>query len=124
MSKKTMRLLIIFMSIILVFLVLSLAVQIIILPQIKHETTELIIEQFIGSDTSASDVLEQMDQEDIETIEEIVSKSISSSDFSTISKYVANHDIDSIKKYANDKLTESDKQKYRIYTKNINTLNN
>lgn len=111
MSKKTIRLLIILTSVLLIFLVLSLVVQIIIIPKIKHEATELLIEQFIENDASASNILEQMDQQDLDTIEEIIDSSISSSDLSTISEYVVNRDIESIKKYAKSKLSESNKQK-------------
>lgn len=111
MSKKTIRLLIILTSVLLIFLVLSLVVQIIIIPKIKHEATELLIEQLIENDASASNILEQMDQQDLDTIEEIIDSSISSSDLSTISEYVVNRDIESIKKYAKSKLSESNKQK-------------
>lgn len=111
MSKKTIRLLIILTSVLLIFLVLSLVVQIIIIPKIKHEATELLIEQFIENDASASNILEQMDQQDLDTIEEIIDSSISSNDLSTISEYVVNRDIESIKKYAKSKLSESNKQK-------------
>lgn len=123
MSKKTLRLIIILVSILLIFLIISLAVQIIVIPKVKHETTKALIEQYIESDPAASDLINQMSEEDISTIEKIIDNSISSSDLVTLSRYAANRDVNKIKEYADSNISESDKQKLMdLYDKYKNSV--
>ena len=81
MTKKALRLIIIMISILLTFLVISLIIQAIVIPKVKHETAKAIMDYYCENNSSASGIISQMSDEDISTVEEIIDNSFSTSDF-------------------------------------------
>ncbi len=122
MTKKALRLIIIMISILLTFLVISLIIQAIVIPKVKHETAKAIMDYYCENNSSASGIISQMSDEDISTVEEIIDNSFSTSDFISLSKYAANNDVDKIKEYANSNISDADKQKLiNLYEKYKNS---
>lgn len=123
MSKKTLRILIILVTILLIILSISLVIKTFVIPNVKHEVAKVLIDKYIDSNSQASDLINQMSDEDIAIVEEIIDNSVDYSDIPTLSQYAIDNDIDNLIEYADENISDEDKQKlYILYEKYKNSI--
>ncbi len=123
MSKKTLRILIILVTILLIILSISLIIKTFVIPNVKHEVAKVLIDKYIDSNSQASDLINQMSDEDIAIVEEIIDNSVDYSDIPTLSQYAIDNDIDNLIEYADENISDEDKQKlYILYEKYKNSI--
>ena len=97
--------------------------------RIIYSMAEKFIQAEIASDSEleenihAQEIMDSMNEEDRETLEQIISENISPDAISDVSSYLASGDLDGLKNYAKNTLSDSELQQIRdLYAKYKNQI--
>ena len=107
---------------------MMLVLKLFVFDKVKEKATEIALEKVLEQEASTENpylqnesvkkLLENMETEDKETAEEIITNTVSASDIPKLSGYVAKKDTASLKKYVQENLSEEDMGKLQgLYDK-------
>ncbi|MEE1008078.1 MAG: hypothetical protein UH963_02920 [Agathobacter sp.] len=126
--NKGYKVLIVLIYTVVFILGMMLVLKLFVFDKVKEKATEIALEKVLEQEASTENpylqnesvkkLLENMETEDKETAEEIITNTVSASDIPKLSGYVAKKDTASLKKYVQENLSEEDMGKLQgLYDK-------
>ena len=126
--NKGYKVLIVLIYTVVFILGMMLVLKLFVFDKVKEKATEIALEKVLEQEASTENpylqnesvkkLLENMETEDKETAEEIITNTVSASDIPKLSGYVAKKDTASHKKYVQENLSEEDMGKVQgLYDK-------
>lgn len=126
--NKGYKVLIVLIYTVVFILGMMLVLKLFVFDKVKEKATEIALEKVLEQEASTENpylqnesvkkLLENMETEDKETAEEIITNTVSASDIPKLSGYVAKKDTARLKKYVQENLSEEDMGKLQgLYDK-------
>lgn len=126
--NKGYKVLIVLIYTVVFILGMMLILKLFVFDKVKEKATEIALEKVLEQEASTENpylqnesvkkLLENMETEDKETAEEIITNTVSASDIPKLSGYVAKKDTARLKKYVQENLSEEDMGKLQgLYDK-------